>query len=71
MEPKLLTEHAQRHAGKCEKEVGNKKAGLNAISTTDLFDAFTKTLCVENDNVMLGFDFIGGSLGSCSALVLI
>ena len=23
MDPKLLTEHAQRHAGKCEQEVGN------------------------------------------------
>ena len=46
------------------------KLGLNAISTTDLFDAFTKTLCVGNDNVTLGFDFIDGSLGSCSALVV-
>ena len=44
------------------------KVGLNAISTTDLFDAFTKTLCVGNDNVTLGFDFIGGSLGSCGAI---
>ena len=24
-DPKLLTQHAQRHAGKCEKEVGNKR----------------------------------------------
>ena len=23
--PKLLTEHAQRHAGKCEQEVGNRR----------------------------------------------
>ena len=38
------------------------EVGLNAISTTDLFDAFTKTLCVEYDNVILGFDSIGGSL---------
>ena len=44
--------------------------GLNAISTTDPFDAFTKTLCVWYDNVTLIFDFIGDSLGSCSALVL-
>ena len=44
--------------------------GLNAISTTDLFDAFTKTLCVGYDNVALGFDSIGGSLGSCSVSVV-
>ena len=46
------------------------EVGLNAISTTDLFDAFTQTLCVGNDNVTLGFDFIGGSLANCSALVV-
>ena len=44
--------------------------GLNAISTTDLFDAFTKTLCVGSENVTLGFDFISGSLDSCSAFVI-
>ena len=43
---------------------------LNAISTTDLFDAFTKTLCVGFDNVTLSFDSISDSLGSCSALVV-
>ena len=32
------------------------EVGLNAISTTDLFDTFTKTLCV--------------GLGSCGALVV-
>ena len=46
------------------------EVGLNAISTTDLFDAFTKTLCVGYDNVTLSFNSIGGSLGSCSALVV-
>ena len=45
------------------------EVGLNAISTTDFFDAFTKTLCVGYDNVALSFDFIGGTLGRCSALV--
>ena len=34
------------------------------------FCAFTKTLCVGYDNVILGFDSISGSLGSCSALVV-
>ena len=29
------------------------EVGLNAIPTTDLFDAFTKTLCVGYDNVTL------------------
>ena len=40
---------------------------LNAISTTDLFDAFTKTLCVGYDNVTLIFNFIGDRLGSLVA----
>ena len=39
------------------------EVGLNAIPTTDLFDTFTKTLCVGYDNVTL----IGDRLGSCSA----
>ena len=43
------------------------EVGLNAISTTDLFDTFTKTLCVGYDNVTLIFNFIGGRLGSCGA----
>ena len=46
------------------------EVGLNAISTTDLFDAFRKTLSVGYDNVTLIFNFIGDSLGSCSALVV-
>ena len=44
--------------------------GLNAISTTDLFDTFTKTLCVGYDNVALSFNFIGDSLGNSSALAI-
>ena len=43
---------------------------LNAIYTTDLFDAFTKTLCVGYDNVTLSFKPIGDSLGTCGALVI-
>ena len=43
-----------------DQEVLNGSAtfevGLNAISTTDLFDAFTKTLCIGYDNVTLVFD---------------
>ena len=31
---------------------------LDAIPTTDPFDAFTKTLCVGYDNVPLIFDFV-------------
>ena len=46
------------------------EVGLNAISTTDLFDAFTKTLCVGYDNVTLSFHSTSGSLGSCSVLVV-
>ena len=41
-----------------------------SLSTTDLLDAFTKTLCVGYDNVTLSFDFIGDSLGICGALVV-
>ena len=45
------------------------EVGLNAISTTYLFDTFTKTLFVGYHNVTLIFNFIGDRLGSCSALV--
>ena len=43
------------------------EVGLNVISTTDLFDTFTKTLCVGYDNVALIFNFIGDRLGSLVA----
>ena len=46
------------------------KVGLNVIPTTDLFDAFTKTICVGDDYVTLGFDFIGGSLSISIALAV-
>ena len=43
------------------------EVGLYAIPTTDLFDAFTKTVCVGYDNVTLVFSFISGRLGTCGA----
>ena len=43
------------------------EVGLNAIPTTDLFDTFTKTLCVGYDNVTLVFKFTGDRLGSLVA----
>ena len=46
------------------------EVGLNAIPTTDLFDTFTKTLCVGFDNVTLIFNFIGDRLGSCCAVAV-
>ena len=36
---------------------------LNAIPSTDLFDTFTKTLCVGNDNVPLVLHFMVSRLG--------
>ena len=44
--------------------------GLDAIPTTDLFGAFTKTLCVGYDNMTLIFDFIVGRLGTVSAPII-
>ena len=46
------------------------EVGLDAISTIDLFDTFTKTLCVGYDNETLGFDSIGGTLDNYGALVV-
>ena len=43
---------------------------LDAIPTTDLFDTFTKTLCVGYDNVPLIFDFMVGRLGTVSAPII-
>ena len=43
---------------------------LDAIPTTDLFDTFTKTLCLGYDNVPLIFDFIVGRLGTISAPII-
>ena len=43
---------------------------LDAISTTDLFDTFTKTLCVGYDNMALTLDFSSSSRGACGTLVV-
>ena len=43
---------------------------LCAIPPTDLLDTFTETLCVRYNNMTLGFKFIDGELGACSALVV-
>ena len=39
------------------------EVSLDAISTTDLFDTFTKTLCVGYDNMTLTLHSMVGSLG--------
>ena len=46
------------------------EVGLDTTPTTDLFDAFTKTLYVGYDNVTLTFDFIVGRLGIVSAPII-
>ena len=43
---------------------------LDAISTTDLFDTFTKTLCVGNDNVTLTLHSMVGRLGIIVAPII-
>ena len=43
---------------------------LDAIPTTDLFDTFTKTLCVGYDYVPLTLNFFGGSTGTSGTLVI-
>ena len=43
---------------------------LDAIPTTDLFDTFTKTLCVGYDNMPLIFNFMVGRLGIVSAPII-
>ena len=46
------------------------EVSLDAISTTDVFDTFTKTLCVGYDNVTLTLNFFSGSRGTCGILVV-
>ena len=46
------------------------EVSLDAIPTTDLFDTFTKTLCVGYDNVVLTLNFFGGSRDTCGILVV-
>ena len=43
---------------------------LDTIPTTDLFDTFTKTLCVGYDYVALTLNFSGGSRGTIDTLVV-
>ena len=42
---------------------------LDPIPSTDLFDTFTKTLCVGYDYVTLTLNFSGGSRGTVGTLV--
>ena len=44
------------------------KVSLDPIPSTDLFDTFTKTLCVRYDYVTLTLDFPVGSRGTISTL---
>ena len=46
------------------------EVSLDAISTTDLFDTFTKTLCVGNDNVTLTLHSMVGRLGIIVAAII-
>ena len=46
------------------------EVSLDPILTTDLFDAFTKTLCVRYDYVTLTLNLSGGSRGTVSSLVV-
>ena len=43
---------------------------LDTIPNTDLFDTFTKTLCVGYDNVPLVFHFMVGRLGIIGAPII-
>ena len=45
------------------------EVSLDPIPSTDLFDAFTKTLCVGYDYVTLTLNFSGGSRGTVGTLV--
>ena len=46
------------------------EVSLDPIPTTDLFDTFTKALCVRYDYVTLTLNFSGGSRGTVSTLVV-
>ena len=46
------------------------EGSLDAISTTDLFDTFTKTLCVGYDNVALTLHSLVGRLGRIVAPII-
>ena len=46
------------------------EVSLDAISTTDPFDTFTKTLCVGYDNMTLTLHFMVGRLGRVVAPII-
>ena len=46
------------------------EVSLGTIPTTDLFDTFTKTLCVRYDYMPLTLNFSGGSRDTVSTLVV-
>ena len=46
------------------------EVSLDPIPATDLFDTFTKTLCVGYDYVTLTLNFSGGNRGTVSTLVV-
>ena len=46
------------------------EVSLDTIPTTDLFDAFTKTLCVRYNYMTLTLNFSGGSRSTVSTLVV-
>ena len=46
------------------------EVSLDTIPSTDLFDTFTKTLCVRYDYMTLTLNFSGGSRGTVSTLVI-
>ena len=46
------------------------EVSLDPIPSTDLFDTFTKTLCVGYDYMTLTLNFSGGSRGTVSTLVI-
>ena len=46
------------------------EACLDAIPTTDLFDTFTKTLCVGYDNVSFIIYFMVGRLGTVGVPII-
>ena len=46
------------------------EVSFDAIPTTDLFDTFTKTMCVRYDNVVPTLNFSSGSRGTCGTQVV-
>ena len=46
------------------------EVGLYTIPPTDSFNAFTETLGVGDNDMTLGFNFIGSGLGTCNTLAV-